>query len=341
MLQIETRGSWWEMGSRLGATFRDWFPRVFERFAEWLGREFETYRPGIAALRELIEHHAPELMEETEGLADALALDPDLVLGYRYFNDLRRFMAVGCSGFFLAGTDAGPLLVRTCDIEPDLSQDVQVAHLRRPAEGPATIALTYLSLTGGTGINEHGLGLVGSSATAKGMLHRRGLPGALLCHLILTRCRTVAEACAMAGEHEVRGGGSVLLVADATGASALLELAPGRPIRVHRRPADRDWQACSNFCFSADLENLAGPAYLGNAYARYGRMAHQLGEGFLPRTLLGAKRLVLDIAQPGLVCHEPQCFFRTAYAFVAELAGRRLHLVPGHPAENPYRTLVL
>jgi len=61
-----------------------------------------------------------------------------------------------------------------------------------------------------------------------------------------------------------------------------------------------------------------------------------LDGGLAERPIEGMKNLIADIVQPGPVCHAPQCWFKTGYAFVAEVRSRRMHLCPGHPAEASY-----
>lgn len=341
MLHIETRGSWREMGRQMGETFRDWFAPTLEHFAPWLVREPETWAPAVATVRAILEQHAPELIEETEGMAEGAGLDGTTMLGLRYFNELRKYGPPGCSGLFIARTDRGPLLARTCDIEPDISAEIQLVRVCRPDGGPDTILVTYLPLTGGVGLNEHGLALAGSSATAVGTPEAEGVPLAVVNHLMMHRCADTAEACETASSFSVRGKGAVEIVCDGSGASALLEFAPGHETILNPRRTSRSWQVCSNFCFSPELVNAAGPAYLENAYARYGRIMHQVAEGFMSRTLAGVKQLFADIAQPGPICHEPHGAFRTAYTFVIELRHRTMHLCPGHPAENDYMEISL
>ena len=340
MLQLETKGTDREIGRQVAEAFRDWFPRVFDHFAAWLARDLERYRPAVRELRALLAAHCPEVLDETTGMHDVLGGDGDFLLGYRYFNEVRAFVPPGCSGLFLATSNAGPLLARTCDIEPDLGAEIQFCHLRRPTSGPATVLITYLGMTAGLGCNEFGLALTGASAAAHGPA-TAGLPVAVLNHLLATRCRDVPAAQALLAGRAVRGKGAIELIADAAGRSVQAEFIPGQPVRLTPRRADRDYQACTNFCYSPDVQPLNGPGYLENAYARYGRIVHQIEGGFLPRTVAGVQGLLCDLAQPGPFCPERPRSFHTAYAFVVELAQRRLHLAPGHPARHPFVTMQL
>lgn len=339
MLRIETQGSWRRMGEQVGEAYGDLLRQCLDQFAPWLAEDVDRYRPAIGRVRSLVAQHCPEVNDETEGMASGAGMESDLMLGLRHFNQIREYEGQGCTGLFLATTDHGPLLGRTCDIEPGFSAEIQLARVCRPDTGVETATVTYLPLTGGIGLNAFGVALTGSSASATGASGGTGVPGSVLNHLILSTCRTVSDVLSLAERWQCGGKGAVELVCDAAGASALLEVLPGQTVRARVRHDDRDWQACANFCFSPDLRNAPGPDYIGNAYARYGRIAHMVGEGFSPRSLDGMKQTLLDVSQPGLVCHEPSCSFRTAYTFVAEPAGGRLHVCPGHPAENEYFTL--
>ena len=346
MLRIETKGSPRQMGQQLGEAFREWFPQLFNHFAKWLLADLNRFRPVIREIDALLLCHAPELHEETLGLAEAVGVEFDLMLGYRYFNELRQRLPPGCSGLFIAASDRGPLLARTCDIEPDIGAETQVLWLKRPAQGQATLIATYLGMTGGVGINEAGLGLVGSSASAKPPAQPvagsdQGLPTALFNYLLLNRCHNLAEARALFQQYRPKGKGANQILADAQGHSMLVELIPGREIRCTERRPDRDWQACSNFCYSADLTPANNAAYQADAYARYGRIAHQVDDYLMPRTVAGVKQLFTEIAQPGMVRPLEHCSFHTAYAFVLELAHRRMHLTPGHPAKHPWLEISL
>ena len=336
MLHIETHGPWREMGRQIGEEFRDRFPELLEHFAGWLVSDLDGFRPAVGRLREVVRRHCPELDEETAGMAEATGIEPDVMLGYRFFNEIRNYREEGCTGAFLADADEGPLLARTCDIEPDVSAEIQLCRVNRPDEGARTINVTYLGLTGGVGLNEHGIGLTGSSASTNAVAAGEGLPTALMNHMVMSRCRSLDDVRELLGRHTMRCKGAVELACDAQGDSMLIELASGyKPVIVPRRE-DRSWQVCSNFFPSGRIPALRRPPYLQSAYARYGRLVHQLDWGLAEHSVPGLKALFEDIAQPGLVAPEEYCWIHTAYAFVVELKARRMHLCPGHPSREKY-----
>jgi hypothetical protein len=329
------------MGRQIGEEFRDWFPKLLEHFARWLLDDPDGNRPAIAQLRKVVLAHCPEVYEETLGMADGAGIESERMLGLRYFNEIAAYRTEGCCGVFLTEGREGPLLGRTCDIEPDLSAQIQLCRVCRPAEGARTLLITYLGLTGGVGINEHGLGLAGSSASGLDAHAGSGLPTAVLNHLIMTRCRSLADVRDLLARHTMRCKGAVELICDQQGGSTLVELASGRVPVLVPRPLGRRWQVCSNFFVSGRIPIRPQPAYLESAYARYGRMVHQLDQGLTEPTVAGLKTLLRDVAQPGFVVPEAHCVLRTAYAFVAEPASGRMHLCAGHPAEAEFQIVSL
>jgi hypothetical protein len=273
-------------------------------------------------------------------MAEAAGCDELVMLGYRFFNEVRQRMRPGCSVVFLAETLDGPLLGRNCDLDPGFSADIQVCRTCRPVGRPATLTTTYLGMPGGAGFNEHGLGLGTASAHTAARFGGQGLPASLILHRLLHRCSDAAEAQVLAAADPFLGKPCNVIAADESGVSALLELAPGAPAFVSPRPAGRDWQACANFFLSAHVPISPETAYLQSAYARYGRVAHQLDGGILERSCAGLKRLLTEIAQPGL-CIVENPAFKTAYSQVMDLRGRRMHVAPGHPGEVAWQEAAL
>lgn len=342
MLYIETKGSHRAMGRQLGEAFADPWRRCIDEFVPWMRDDLDTWRPAVGRVREVIGRHCPELLEETEGIAEAVDVDDDLLLGLRFFNEIKGYHDPGCSGLFVADSDRGPLLLRTSDLEPPphISTDIQCARTSRPDDGPATITVGYLPLTGAPGLSEHGLAMTGSSMHAKPTPCKDGMPSAVINHRILRDCKTVADVIAYTRDMVMRGKGNVMLIGDAGGGSVMLEKPSGSPIVQTPRPATRDWQACSNLCFSPQVVEAGSANYVHNAWLRYGRISYRLADQPIPRTLAAVMDVAREIAQPGdLVGDEPK--LHTIYAYVIELRNGIMHLAPGHPAHVDFQTLKL
>lgn len=217
------------MGAQLAEEFRPKFQPVLERFAPWLARDLNRFRPAVAALRQAVMRLAPEIEEETQGMASALGWDADLALGLRYFNEIQAWRVPGCTGIFLNSNDRGPLLARTCDLEPDMSAEIQLCRASRPRDGIATVLMTYLPPTDGVGFNELRIAFTAASASTEGLAHREGVPAGIFNHLLATRCRSLADVTDLAARHTLRGKGIIELVCDTEGRSLFLLLPPVLP----------------------------------------------------------------------------------------------------------------
>ena len=340
MLRIETRGSWLDMGRQYGEELREPLKRGLDHYAGWLVQEPERYAPALDEVEQILENHCRSLLDETKGMAEGADIPEPHMLGYRFFNEVRQRMREGCSVVCLAEAKEGPLLGRNCDLEPELSQEMQVCRVCRPEGGPDTITVTYVGMAGALGSNAFGLGIAGASAHTDARYGDTGLLGAVLCHLMLYDCRDVAAARTLMAKHAFLGKPANFLAADAGGASVLFEFAPGRPPAQSPRRTDRDWQACTNFFVSGEVPIQPEPEYLESAYARYGRIVHQLGEGLMEHSLSGLKQLLADIAQPGL-CRTEDPRWLTAYSQVSDLKAGKMYVSPGHPAHAAFEEVAL
>ena len=336
MLRIETKGNWRQIGCQVGETFRQELATCVERY--FYGRlDVEKCAPAIKALKGILSEHCPEVIEETQGMAHAAGIAPDVMLGYRFFNEVKQRMNEECSVIFLAQTPDGPLLGRNCDLGTGDSS-MQICHVCRPTDGTASIATSYLGMLG-QGLSGHGLVVGGASAHASKSFGAEGLPGAVLSHMLNRDCRIVQDAIALLGRHKFLGKGANVIVGDATGASALFEFVAGCTPPATPRRDDRDWQACTNFFFSPEIPNRPKADYLENAYARYGRVEHQLEERRIPRSFDTLKQLLSDIAQPGHCCAEGA--LHTAYSTIMNPKQRTLHLAAGNPNEVAFEEFAL
>ncbi len=330
MHQLETTGSWRDMGRQLGEAFRDEIQRAQELFAPWLVSEPEKYAPALARLEGLLRAEGPELLDEALGMAEGAGMTPEVGLGYRLFNQVPLFMDTGCSVVFMRDTDRGPLLGRNCDLGPN-ELDLQLCHVRRPTGQTATIETTYVGLAAGWCLNEFGLGMAGASAPAAAQSHE-GLPGPVLAYRVMHDCRTVAQVRELLAGLPFLGKAANYLVADETGDVALYEFVPGLPPREVPPTHGGAWQVATNFMLSEPEPWGAGPVYAQNAYARYGRVTQVLERGLAAPSVEGMHDLLGSIAQPGPVCPEGPGLL-TAYSHIMDLRARTMHLWPGHPAQ--------
>lgn len=342
MLQIETQGSWLEMARQYGEAFRDPLHECVGHFCPWLNQPLDKAEPFLKRTRSLLERRCPALLDETRGMAEGAGLDERQILAYRFFPDVAAAMSAGCSLVYLGRSDAGPLLARNADLEDDISQRVQVCHVSRPDDGPATLTLSYVGLLPINGCNDRGLGLVAASAhTTECGDDRYGIPaGVLMFEALQTDSTTDATHARFAAE-PFAGKSCNLLVGDAQGDSAVLEMVPGHPARRRPQPPGRDWNASTNTFLSGRYPIPDEPEYQQCSYARYGRIAQPLTDGQMDYRLDAVDNLMKQIAMPGPVCTGFGRTWKTAYTTVICLQERRVVLYPGHPAETESKVIRL
>lgn len=339
MLRIETSGSWREMGRALAEAFPDQLREFIELFTPDVAR---GRAPTIApSLREMTQQHAPELLDETAGMAEVLELPADGLLCYRMFVDANALRPrQGCSVFMVDDASEGALLARTCDIEPETHAN-QICQVRRPDGGMPTITLTYVGLVSSIGMNEAGLGIAGASARPAEEGTASGPGMNVVAFGALQRCKSVREAEALLCAQPLVGKGSVQLLADAEGHCRLLEFVHGKRVVSVSRPAGQTWQAATNFHPSGLTRSEPRTSIDYNSYARYGRIVHQLMIDPRAHSVAGAKALLGDISQPGRYIPEGAFSLQTAYASVFELRARVCHLCAGNPLREPFEAIAL
>lgn len=179
-------------------------------------------------------HHRAEL----DAVAEAVGIDRERMLLANCFLDL--LPSVGCSTVALpaaAAPDGVARLGRNLDFP---SRGVADGHSQvlvvRPEGRHAFAAVTWPGLVGVlSGMNEHGLTLA-NMEVAREPRPADAMPYALLYRTVLEECRTVAEAIALV-EREGRQTANNLMLMDAAGDRALLEITPERVV-VRRAAAD-------------------------------------------------------------------------------------------------------
>ena len=248
----------------------------------------------------------------------------------------------GCTAF-LAADPARPMLGRNFDWDPNpalilhtdppggmattsvvdisyLGYDrAHLADLDTPAGRRALLRAPLLPFDG---MNEHGLA-VGMAAEETAVATRRpgrALVGSVrIMRLVLERARTVRQAAAVLGAYDLDFNGGPPLhyfVADATGASAIVEFVGGRFTVIPR--GDQPWQVMVNFQQATSTEaSRRADRRWRTATARLAAARGRLD----PRQVLG---LLADVRQG-----------HTQWSVAYDLKGRRAYVV----VDQDYRTV--
>jgi hypothetical protein len=185
-------------------------------------------RAFLAAQREATAHLAPEALAELAGIAEGFGLDADEVFVFLHLGCLADLAAApddsdGCTAFARAG-----VVAKNRDFRPEHAALQRVFVHRDPAwRGRSVLCLGSLGAPGAwsSGMNSDGLALADTQIpTAE---HGPGILRYFLMNRLLAGCASVAEALALIRSVPHAGGGSLVL-ADASGAAAAVELRHGR-----------------------------------------------------------------------------------------------------------------
>lgn len=228
-----------------------WLPRsLFARLARWRARR--ELGPAIA-------RHYPEQAERMEGIAAGSGLSPSLLhLGLAAELLLNRvhWLPGACSAIAVSGprSRGGAMIGKNFDYPPGFRVGFCVRR-SAPPRGHRSIDVTVVPLAGcHSGVNEAGLAVTYNYGYAQED-GPHPLPITLLVQRMLERCGSVSEAVELARESP-RSGGALLTVADAGGATAVIELSP---LRCAVRPAEDGVSRCANHYLSPELAPVDVP----------------------------------------------------------------------------------
>jgi len=178
----------------------------------------------LAAQWEATRRLVPEAIAEIEGIAEGFGLAREAVFDVLHLGCLADLAAVpadadGCSAFATGG-----IVAKNRDFRPEHARLQRVfAHADPAWGGRQVLCLGSLGAPGAwsSGMNSDGLALADTQiATAD---HGPGVLRYFLMTRLLASCATVEEALAAIGRLPHAGGGSLVL-GDATGAAAWVEL---------------------------------------------------------------------------------------------------------------------
>ena len=214
-----------------------WMPyRMFRRVAEWRAGRF---------LRGALARHAPHAARRLAGIAEGAAVAPDSLC---LFNALEALMAsvgdttavspgFGCSAVAVRAARSAtgePILAHNFDYIP-LVQPFYILRRSRPEGGLASLDFTAAPLCGTVdGVNERGLCIAYNYAyTTDGPA--AAPPISMSIAEALGQCATVGQAAERIAARP-RPSGGILMLADAEGDVASLELTAAR--HHLRRPTE-------------------------------------------------------------------------------------------------------
>ena len=337
-------GTPFEVGHQFGEAFRDAIREGAARLEDPKGWPVRGYEAAVARYLLYNLEHAPELIEELNGIAKGagvefgpvLRLSTDAALGYAREPS-------GCTNFAAVTSDAGPVLCKTEDHGGGLGErrfERYVVHHVKPASGHRYIvAVTTPNYWQSTGINEHGLAVGQSSGPhVYGGQDGSGINYLAFIRLVLGRCATADEAAALLTDLKMCGKGFLFMLADAKGGIRAVEKCYDR--HAVRQPSN-DALFFANRFEAPTMQDFPARHDADHAYARFRNLSAQFekaraGGGY---TLDLMRQTLALHADAGSICRHgtdtPADFDAVSEpSFIYRCRDRQMGVFPGVPCQT-------
>jgi predicted choloylglycine hydrolase len=290
----------------------------------------------VEACEPHIREHAPELLDEIEGLAEGSGYDlPRLKAAALVLNARPACSMVAVSGEHTA--DGKPLIGRNHDWYYIAIHTAAFCEVR-PQGAIPSMGVNDTLVGRMDGINAAGLA-IGITAVIGGRDHP-GIMFNIATRIVLDRCRSTAEAVEFL--QRIRHARTInFLVADSTGDIAIIEAAP---TRVHVARPERGFAAITNqfqFDEMARLETLRRRP--PNSYRRLCALREWFAARQTPITISNMQG-ILSTPYPNGVCALPfsrRSGMQTLWSWVAVPGSGEMALAPGSPIQTPYQVYAL
>jgi len=336
MFYVEAHGSPYEVGRQIGEATElaigNSLDMLAARFRHWDEDRFERVRATEMAYT---ERRAPELVEEAHGIADGSGFDFRWIYLASFYASMRRGLD-GCSNLIFTDSADGPVLARTCDLPAHEGKHAGLA-LVRPDGGMAVLASTWPGTTWrGTGINEAGLAVGGSSCAADVPEPAECMNPHAIPTLVLARAESVSDAIALLETLVSPRWGANYALVDASGDAAVVEKA-GTYQAVRRAEGGRLW--CTNHSVTETMAPFAvnDPDKLRESTERFEAIDRLSAEG--DPGVERARAVLSYTGRPGAICRyadDDQRGNQTEWAFIARPAARTLEACFSHPDRDPW-----
>lgn len=282
-------------------------------------------RSFLAAQREITARLAPEALAEIAGIAAGFGLGAGEVFVFLHLGCLADLAALpddrdGCTAFARSG-----VVAKNRDFRPEHMELQRAFAHRDPAwNGRSVLCLGSLGAPGAwsSGMNSDGLALADTQIPTAA--HGPGMLRYFLMNRLLARCTTVAEALDLIRALPHAGGGSLVL-ADASGAAAAVELRHGR-VEIEQ-----------GACVARTNHYTGAPdrlAPVGHSAARLASLRAALAGTADPRAILA-------LHAPEALCRHEADPSLTLAGAVYDTVHRTASIAFGPPCTAPWRVFAL
>ncbi len=299
------------------------------RVVEWLDAQHAFTRD-----------HDPDGYVEVQGIAEGFGIAADALFACLYGNVVADLadapaLADACTAWATPHGERGAVVVKNRDARAAQAMLERVTrHVDPEWGGRRILCVGSLGAPGAlaSGINTDGLAVadtqVGTASHGVGWLRSS------LMTRLLRECATVAEAVALVFRIPHAGGGTLVL-GDATGATAAIELS--HRTTAAEEPGERDYVARANHFVSDRLEAAAYDPGARSSRARLATLEHALRELPLPFAQDAIAKLMArhgDSASSGLCRHEQAPDVRTLSCSIFDCRAASLLFSFGPPCEG-------
>ena len=298
----------------------------------------------LDAQHAFVRDHDPDGYIEVQGIAEGFGIAADALFACLYGNVIADLagdpaLADACTAWAAPSAEAGPTVVKNRDGRGAGGALEGVFRHFDPDWGARRLlCVGTLGAPGAVagGINSDGLAVVDTHVGTTD--HGEGWLRPFLMSRLLRECATVAEAVALVFRLPHAGGGTLLL-GDATGAVAAIELAHGAI--AAEEPGERDYVARTNHFTSDRLRgrDLAGSDDIGGrgSRARMATLEHALRALPMPFAVDAIQKLMTrhgDRASAGLCRHDEAQGMHTLSCAIFDCRAPALIFSCGPPCEG-------
>ena len=345
MIHLNNVGTAYEIGFQHGTSCPHSVRLAFDAWRRTARVEASKVDAGIELVTERLERHFPDVLEETQGIADGAGLTRDQILMLNCGDAVVGCATGGqsCSAIGFIDSDLGPLLGKTADWQVDDPNDFTAWQRYQPASGDGYTFVHYgCAGTWWTegGLNEAGLGMVLNGLPGAGV-SPESVPTLPLARGVLQHCASVEASIDWLGRYDTMYWGFNLILADRGGDLAFVEVVPGAQ-GVQRATTDylihTNHTLCPETCdqrlSDADLVTYGYPGLAENSLARYRTLERLVPSA--PRTLAGMQSLLRDRSSPGAISQSGEQGMHTVYAMVVAPGRGKLWGAERYPPEVPF-----
>lgn len=296
---------------------------------EWIDSNFKE-------ISELYRQFCPGLLEELQGMADGLQVNPEKII-YHLHTYLKP---IHCSHFALLPQITAckrTLVGRNYDFSPE-TEDMRLC-LTRPQGKYSHLAFSTLLLGRSDGMNDQGLVITMSAGGIPvgyepGMTPplQKGLQFWAVARSVLENCRDVNEALEWLRQIPC-GGNPIFILADKNGQAAKVEV-HGKELAVENA---QTFVCAANHYTSPELAHYSQPV-MRNSSLRMQLMTDLVTQHAPSITLDEVRALLAGRHPQGLCNHYYKEYFGTLYSFIADPMNGNIEICFGSPAVNPKHT---